>query len=58
MSEYKDGQEFVYDLYHKYGLLEAFRMAKEYLSINKHVDKEEQIFRDQMELALWKLDQI
>ena len=58
MDKYKYGQDFVYDLYKKYGLLEAFRIAKEYLSEKRNVDKEERVFCDQMELAMWKLDQI
>lgn len=59
MKEYRDGQDFVYDLYHKYGLLEAFRIAKDYLKMQRNTDdKEEQMFCDQMELAMWKLDQI
>lgn len=35
MREYNNGQDFVYDLYHKYGLLEAFRVAREYLDIQE-----------------------
>lgn len=56
--KYNDGQEFMFDLYHEYGLLKAFRIAKEYLAINKNADKEERVFCDQIELAMWKLDQI
>jgi len=59
MKEYNHGYDFVYDLYHKYGLLEAFRIAKDYLAMQRNTDdEEEKVFCNQIEMAMCKLDQM
>lgn len=56
---YKNGFEFVRDLHQKYGLLEASRMATDYLLMQKDVaDEKENEFCKEVSLALHKLDQI
>ncbi len=59
MKNYNNGYDIVYELYHKYGLIEAFRVSKEYLAMQRNTeDEEEKIFCNQMEMAMWKLDQM
>lgn len=56
---YKNGFEFVRDLHQKYGLLEASRIATDYLLMQKNVaDETENEFCKEIALALHKLDQI
>ena len=54
---YKNGLDFVNDLYQKYGLLEASRIGNEYLMMQKNVtDKIEIHFCKEVRIALAKLD--
>ena len=53
------GYLFVMELYERHGLLEAYRIASEYLDMQKNTtNPEEKSFCDEIKLALWKLDQI
>ena len=54
-----NGKQFVEELVTRYGLLEGYRMAVDYLEMQKDVlDKKEIEFCNQIKIALWKLDQI
>ena len=53
------GKVFVNDLVKEYGLLDGYRIAKDYMEMQKNTeDPEEKEFCKQIEVALWKLDQI
>ena len=51
----RSGKQFMDELYHKYGLLEACRMAEEYLKMQSHTtDAEEKQFCSELNMALNK----
>ena len=54
----KDGIDFVNDLVEKYGLLEGYRIAEEYLKVPEDGTVEEAQFRQGVRLAMNKLNQL
>ena len=58
-GSYLSGHQFVVDLKENYGLLEAYRMAKQYLEMQKdREDDEEKRFCSEIENALHELELI
>ncbi len=55
---FKDGISFVNNLVEKYGLLEGYRIAKEYLAIPEDGSVDEAQFRQGMRFAMYKVDMI
>lgn len=56
---YKNGYEFVKDFHDKYGLIEGYNLAIEYLELQKNTtDKEERKFCEEVRIAIEKLDRI
>ena len=54
----KDGIDFVNDLVEKYGLLEGYRIAEEYLKVPEDGTTEEAEFRQGIRFAMWRADNL
>ena len=55
---FKDGINFVNNLVDKFGLLEGYRIAEEYLKTPEDGSTEEAQFRQGIRFAMYKADQI